>query len=183
MLVLSEREIGAADMVSLTALVLGESGRVGGAALLYAVLADANTTEAEVLTLRLPDLHPLDSTRVVVPAAVSSAFLDMSTGWLYLLCSSRHPRILRQRVFDGRSMPVPGTSEGLTLPWAAASTLLLPFPAQRQLLVFAASGNSVEGRPLLVCRIYLGIPLSEVRVPCASTADMHLMFAVALSPF
>ena len=174
MSLLSEREVGAADMVDLTALALGETGRVGGALAIYAVLADASGKQAELVTLRLPEMQPLYATRFAVPSAVSSAFFDAASGWIYLLCAAAQPRIVRLRVTGGEPAAL-GRSDGLALPWAAAATLLLPFPEQRQLLVFGAARavEGSEGRPLRVCRIRLGVPLTEVRGAVVLMAAMH----------
>eukprot|EP00966_Prymnesium_polylepis_P089668 2076293-Prymnesium_polylepis.1 len=162
MTVLSERVVGAADMADVGALVLGEQLAVGGAGSLHAVLTDASGTQAELLSLRLPELQPLYAVRFGVPSAVSAAYLDAASGWLYVLCAAVQPKLLRMRVVDGEPAAPAHRGDALALPWPAASSLLLPFGEQRQLLVFAARARAVEGRPLRVCRIRLGTPLTEV---------------------
>ena len=132
MSLLSEREIGAADMVDLTALALGEIGRVGGAAALHAVLADASGKQAELVTLRLPDMQPLYATRFSVPSAVSNAFFDAASGWLYLLCAAAQPRVVRLRVTGGEPADL-GRRDGLALPWAVAAMLLSVAPLDAML--------------------------------------------------
>ena len=141
MSLLSEREIGAADMVDLTALALGERPR-GRCRRVYRRRRRSGK-QAELVTLRLPDMQPLYATRFSVPSAVSNAFFDAASGWLYLLCAAAQPRVVRLRITAASSADV-GRRDGLALPWAAAAMpLLLPFPEQRQLLVFGAA-SAVE---------------------------------------
>lgn len=164
MALLSQREIGSADMTELTSMALGDAGRVGGAAWLYAVLTDSSRGQAELLMLRLPDVQPVQSTRFAVPSPVASAHFDSFSGYLYMLCVSAQPTLLRMHVDGGLSPSRVGKMEVLTLPWAKASGVLLPFPEQRQLLMLAAPGPSEEGRPMRFCRVRLGTPLQEVRL-------------------
>ena len=183
MAVLSRREVGAADMAEISALALGDADRVGGSAWLYAVLADGPGRHAEVVSLHLPELQPVQTTRFAVPAPATASHFDAPSGWLYLLCPAQQSKLLRIQMLDGHSSLPEGVEDAVHLPWPRALPLLLPFPEQRQLLLpFSSSPLDVESKTIRLCRIRLGTPLTPVSRPATPLPPRRCPHAAAPTP-
>ena len=76
-------------------------------------------------------------------------------------CAAAAPKLLRIRISGGEPFaPRLGATDTLQLPWSGALPLLLPFPNQRSLLALGAANSSSEA-PVRVCRVRLGVPMSE----------------------